>query len=780
MNAPQLLPAVSTLVLALAGAAASAQPLPYGSFNPAGRVLDFGEGRSVAQDDGRGSCTSGLCLTVTLALADPGNPALCGTATTLDVTVGDEVNICYTLTNHTATTFNYHTLVDGDVGTLLSNHVQAVAPHASFQYNRVIVASTSQNATSGDFTSTWTATDVRPGYAASTAAPPPFIDISTSGTALSIGDDNATAITAPFPLRFYGAESTSLCIGNNGGLVFGGGACSTFPYGNRALPATNLTGASLLPYWDDLMATGTVYHGAVGSAPNRQFVVAWHDKANYGDTGASAGQHGATFEVVFNESSDTLLFAYRTASFGGPAASYDNGASATVGLQKDASMANQFSYNTANLTDGMTISWTPILPASATATADAVLDIGAPRVSLTPSPGTGFNPVVSAGALISQPLTIANLGDRDLHWSWQAPSTRAHFPVSPRRAIEDFARSAAGRALASPDRRGQLAAHPRGVDSVPAYGLRNGTAATIAFVSFDVLDATDLSVLNVGHPTTFAADFINDDFSKQYGITAFAGLPNLYTTDTQTGEAELIAPVSIPATGVANNPYGAAWDPVTHTMYVTAPTFGTLSTAIYTVNLTNGDATLIGTIQQRMINDIAIDASGLMYGIDVQNDVLVAIDKTTAEAQTIGPTGLSLWFSQGLDFDDRTGTLYLAAYDQTVGNVYTIDTTTGQATLVGPSFGEVGGFSIATSGTVCASETGTPWIRFADGGGTVAAAASANTDIDFDAATLAPGSYQANLCFYSNDPDQPRLVVPVSLTVNSGDLLFRDGFDGTP
>lgn len=781
MNRSTLLPAVSTLALAMAGAL-SAQPLPYGSYNPAGRVLDFGEAgkaAQTAQTDGRGSCTADLCLTVTLALADAGNPAACGTATSLDVTVGDQVNICYTLTNHSATTLNYHTLVDGDVGTLLTNYQQAVAPHASFQYNRVIIASTSQNATSGDFTSTWTATDVLPGYAASTANPVPFVDISASGTALNIGDDNATPITAPFPLRFYGAESTSLCIGNNGGLVFGGGACSTFPYGNRELPATNLTGAVLLPYWDDLMATGTVYHGAVGSAPNRQFVVAWHDKANYGDSGASAGQHGATFEVVFNESSDTVLFAYRTASFGGPATSYDNGASATVGVQQNTTVATQFSYNTASLSDGLAITWTPVLPVSATVTADATVAVGAPLVSLSPSPATGFAPVVAAGASLSASLTIANLGNRDLHWSWQAPSARAHFPTTPRTAIEDFMRSPAGQALVAPEHAGRRAAAPRGVDSVPAYALRNGTAANIAFVSFDVLNATDYSVLHVGHPTTFAADFINDDFSKQYGITAFAGTPNLYTTDTQTGEAELIAPVSIPATGVAHNPYGAAWDAMTGTMYVTAPTFGTLSTNIYTVNLDNGSADLIGTIQQRLINEIAIDASGLMYGIDVQNDVLVAIDKTTAEAQTIGPTGLSLWFSQGLDFDDRTGTLYLAAYDQTVGNVYTIDTMTGQATLVGPSLGEVGGFSIATSGTVCASEAETPWIRFADDGGTVAPSANGTTSVDFDAATLAPGSYQANLCFYSNDPDQVRLVLPVNLTVDSGDVLFRDGFDGT-
>ncbi|PZQ18437.1 MAG: hypothetical protein DI564_03800 [Rhodanobacter denitrificans] len=778
MNRSTILPAASTLVLSLAGAL-SAQPLPYGSYNAAGRVLDFGEVRTAAQAEDRGSCSSDLCLTVTLAPADAGNPSLCGTATSLDVTIGEEINVCYTLTNHSSTTLNYHTLVDSDVGTLLSNHQQAVPPHSSFQYNRVIVASTNQNATSGDFTSTWTAFDAELGYTASTASPPPFVDISASGTALNIGDDGAVMATAPFPLRLYGAESSSLCVGNNGGIAFGVTSCSTFPYANRVLPATNLTGASLLPYWDDLMASGMVYHGAVGTAPNRQYIVAWHDKTNYGNNGLPDGQHGATFEVVFNESSDTVLFAYRTASFGGVAASFDNGASATVGLQQSATLASQFSYNTASLSDGMTITWTPVVPVILTATADATVAVGAPRLSLTPS--SGLTPSVNAGSTTRSSLQIANVGNRDLAWSWQPPSARAHFPAAPRTAIEDFARSPAGQALVAPEQAGRGAALPRGVDSVPAYGIRNGNASTIAFVSFDLLDATHYDLIRSGHVFGFAADFVNEDFTKQYAVTGFDGNPRLYTIDTQTGEPTLIAPVPIPVTASSNNPYGAAWDPFTNQMFVTGYTSSTRSTQLYTVDIATGQASPLGApLSERMIGELAIDANGLLYGMDVYNDVLVAIDKTTGEAQAIGPTGLALWLAQGLDFDDRTGTLYLAAFDQDVGNIYTIDTMTGQATLVGPSYGEIGGLSIATTAGACATEADTPWLHFVDTAGTIAPGANGTTEIEFDAAALAPGSYEARLCFYSNDPDQRRLVLPVQLTVTDGDVLFRDGFEGAP
>jgi hypothetical protein len=171
-----------------------------------------------------------------------------------------------------------------------SNDNIALAPGASYQYNRTIVASTNPNGDTGTFTSTWTSTDVLPGYVPDDTATFAFVDASATGTALDLTDDGAAAITMPFAFSFYGASSSNLCIGNNGGLLFNVASCSSFPYNNQALPTASLSNPAILPYWDDMLPNGTIYYGAVGAAPNRQFVIEYQNKFAYGDSGDPTGQ----------------------------------------------------------------------------------------------------------------------------------------------------------------------------------------------------------------------------------------------------------------------------------------------------------------------------------------------------------------------------------------------------------------------------------------------------------------------------------------------------------
>jgi len=133
---------IPAAILTFLAGAASAQPLPHTSLNKsAGRAFSIGPAPArVARP--AGTCApDGLCLVVTLAL-DDGNPSQCGTSTDLAVNIGDSVNICYTVTNHSATTLNYQTLADDHVGTVFANDNVAIAPGASYQYNRTILAST--------------------------------------------------------------------------------------------------------------------------------------------------------------------------------------------------------------------------------------------------------------------------------------------------------------------------------------------------------------------------------------------------------------------------------------------------------------------------------------------------------------------------------------------------------------------------------------------------------------------------------------------------------------
>lgn len=100
-----------------------------------------------------------------------------------------------------------------------------------------------------------------------------------------------------------------------------------------------------------------------------------------------------------------------------------------------------------------------------------------------------------------------------------------------------------------------------------------------------------------------------------------------------------------------------------------------------TVDVATGAATVIGNMGSAM-TDIAFDPSGNLYGITF--DTLFSIDPTTAVATAIGSLGIS---ANSLVFD-AAGTLYTAN-----NALYTINTTTGAASLVGN-----GGAAYSSSG----------------------------------------------------------------------------------
>ena len=776
--------AIPAAILTLLAGTASAQPLPHTSLNKAaaGRAYSIGPAPAhVARP--AGSCAAGgLCLAVTLAL-DDGNPNQCGAATDLAVSIGDSVNICYTVTNNASTTLNYHTLGDDHVGTVFTNDNIALAPGASYQYNRTIVASTNPNGDTGTFTSTWTATDVLPGYTLDDTATFAFVDVSATGTPLDLTDDGAAAITMPFAFSFYGASSSNLCIGNNGGILFNVASCSSFPYNNQTLPTASLSNPAILPYWDDMLPNGTIYYGAVGTAPNRQFVIEYQNKFVYGDSGDPTGQTGATFEAVLSEADGSIDFEYQTATFGGAGANYDNGVSATVGLQSTSAFANQYSYNTASLSDGFAIHWTPVQAITYSATAAATLDVGSPTIITTPNAATGFSPNVTTGTSTTSPLLIDNIGNRDLDWSLTPPAPNAHFPKTPRTvapvgtpgvpaSIFGHAPAAGGKA------KGPV---PFGTGAVPVYAT-DVNANGSDYVSFDALQPGTFNTILANSVTLFGITFVDNDFSQEYGVDYFQG--DLYTISTLDGTTTLIGNTGLVSCCMVTAS-GMRWDPTSGITYLVISDYNARTSMLYTIDLSNASTTPIGPINA-LIRDIAIDNNGLMYGVDSDADTLVAIDKTSGAAQVIGSLGIDAVFGQGLDFDAETGVLYLASMALDQSTMYTVDPATGATTPIGLMGGELDGMAIAKSGIPCSTQADTPWLSYDIASGTVTPDPDqthpATVHIGFDATDLAPGTYTANLCVYSNDLAHSRVAIPVHLTVTNGgpaDSIFANGFDGS-
>jgi hypothetical protein len=70
-----------------------------------------------------------------------------------------------------------------------------------------------------------------------------------------------------------------------------------------------------------------------------------------------------------------------------------------------------------------------------------------------------------------------------------------------------------------------------------------------------------------------------------------------------------------------------------------------------------------------------------MFGHDIGTDSLYSIDKTTGAATLIGTTGFLANFAQGMDFDYSTNTLYATIYTGGGTGMFSrFDLTTGAAT----------------------------------------------------------------------------------------------------
>jgi len=175
-------------------------------------------------------------------------------------------------------------------------------------------------------------------------------------------DDCSTSIEAPFPIRFAGTDPglTTVHIGSNGVLSF---STPIVQFSNQPLPAT-VAETIVAPFWDDLLpsAGGDIRFATLGDAPSRQLVIEYRNVPRFSGAGT------VTFQVVFFENSPNLRFNYANVQ-------PDLGSSATVGVQVQADLAQQFSFNTPSLSDSLSLLWSMGAPIAAAGADQVVLPL---------------------------------------------------------------------------------------------------------------------------------------------------------------------------------------------------------------------------------------------------------------------------------------------------------------------------------------------------------------------------------------------------------------------
>ena len=218
--------------------------------------------------------------------------------------------------------------------------------------------------------------------------------------------------------------------------------------------------------------------------------------------------------------------------------------------------------------------------------------------------------------------------------------------------------------------------------------LAHGAAANTVAYAEDFFTGGNFVRLDFINPPVYigqfdylfaAGAFADNDFSNEYMIWYATG--DLYSIDVLNAYPTLIGTPNTPG----NGPLAMHWDPVSGQMFLVAIDASCETSTLYTVDVSDASTVEVGSTPGCIIG-LAIDAQGRAFGIDQTTEALVSIDTTTGAATPIGPLGFRAQrLISGFDFHPESGLLYLFASDPDAGirGIYTVDTTLGNATLVG-------------------------------------------------------------------------------------------------
>ncbi len=231
---------------------------------------------------------------------------------------------------------------------------------------------------------------------------------------------------------------------------------------------------------------------------------------------------------------------------------------------------------------------------------------------------------------------------------------------------------------------------------------------------FAVTSGNNLVSFNAGNPGTLlrstaitglqaAESVAGIDFRPATGqLYALGSSGRLYILDTMTGAATLVGPTaSLPLTGFA---YGVDFNPVPDRLRVVAdndenrrlvPTTGAVAGTDTPLAYATGDANAAANpnvVGVAYSNNFAGTPTTTLYGIDSNLDILVrqgGVDGTpspnTGQLTTIGALGVNTGDQVGFDIATGNGAAFasLTATGATSSQLYTINLTTGAATLIG-------------------------------------------------------------------------------------------------
>jgi hypothetical protein len=168
-----------------------------------------------------------------------------------------------------------------------------------------------------------------------------------------------------------------------------------------------------------------------------------------------------------------------------------------------------------------------------------------------------------------------------------------------------------------------------------------------------------------------------------YGATTSGpmGPSDLYRIDSISGTGDLVGPI----VGFVHVS-GMDFQPGTGRLFATCQRASDDTPVLITIDTNTGVGTEIGpTGMTHVVTDISFRSDGVLFAYDAEpaGHQVYTVNPSTGEATLVGSTGLAFAGGNGMGFD-LGDTLYHSQNTWPPNNLNTIDQTNGSATLVGP------------------------------------------------------------------------------------------------
>lgn len=360
-------------------------------------------------------------------------------------------------------------------------------------------------------------------------------------------------------------------------------------------------------------------------------------------------------------------------------------------------------------------------------------DGGDPVASVTPS---ALAMSLEVGGSSTTTLKIANAapqGSDDLTWS---------IAESARQASSSFIKSRAARATAANNTASAAAILSQG--STSAQGTRFGRPI--------VLDATSISQMADNTPESGNGLSCGE---KGLNTSENSWLRRFYFSEHGITESTTINSVTIASDE-------GPTIPVTINLY-------TIPHSVAVDTIPTAQLTLIGSGTGTIGGSLATSEIQIPGGVTVSDTVgYDLVVEYHIEGSPSAP------FFPGGNATAQTHKTFIVAPECGLDDPATTDS------IGFPSFHIIMVVDVEVGGTApsdCQNPSDIPWLSATPTSGTLAAGTDGDVFVSANAGALAAGSYSANLCVTTNDPAQPLISVPVSLTVSASDAIFCSGFE---